>query len=99
MEGASDFQIFSKIVIPIIKPTVAALAALTFVECWNIVDQAVVFIKNVYDEPLSVYLSKMIDSSPGLIFVAAVLYTIPAVLVFIISSDHIKNGITLSGGN
>lgn len=98
VEGASEWRIFRKVVLPIVKPTIVALAALTFVECWNIVDQAVVFIRDVFDEPLSVYLSKIILGNPGFVFASACIYMIPAILVFWVSHDYMAYGITLSGG-
>lgn len=98
VEGASEWRIFTKIIVPSMKPSLSALAALTFVECWNIVDQAVVFIREVYDEPLSVYLSRMIMGSPGLIFAAAVLFMVPAFAVFILSQEYLAGGIAMSGG-
>ncbi len=98
VEGASEWRIFSRVIIPIMKPSLSALAALTFVECWNIVDQAVVFIRDSFDEPLSVYLSKIITSSPGLVFAASVLFMIPAFLVFLMSQDYLAGGIALSSG-
>lgn len=98
VEGASEWRIFKKVILPFMTPSISALAALTFVECWNIVDQAVVFIQNVFDEPLSVYLSRMIMGSPGLIFAAAVLFMIPAFAVFILSQEYLASGIAMSGG-
>ncbi len=98
IEGATEWQIFNKIVLPMIRPTMAALATLVFVDCWNIVDQAVVFIKNVYNEPLSVYLAKMITENPVHIFASATLFMIPAILVFMFHHDAFIHGISLSGG-
>lgn len=99
VEGASEWRIFRRVVFPLMKPSMSALAALTFVECWNIVDQAVVFIRDAFDEPLSVYLSKIVTSSPGLVFAASVLFMIPAFIIFLMSQDYIANGIVLAGGN
>ncbi|MDO4754450.1 MAG: carbohydrate ABC transporter permease [Bacillota bacterium] len=98
VEGATEGRIFVKVILPFMKPSISALAALTFVECWNIVDQAVVFIRDVFDEPLSVYLSRMIMGSPGLIFAAAVLFMVPAFAVFILSQEYLAGGIAMSGG-
>lgn len=98
VEGASEWGIFRRVILPIMKPSLSALAALTFVECWNIVDQAVVFIRDSFDEPLSVYLSKIITSSPGLVFAASVLFMVPALLVFLMSQDYLASGIALSSG-
>ena len=81
---------------PSVKPTVAALTVLTFADCWNIVDQAVVFIRDTFAEPLSVYLSRMVTADPGHIFAVACVYMFPALLVFIWGHDNMAHGITLS---
>lgn len=96
IEGASEWQLFRRVVLPTVKPTLTALAVLTFADCWNLVDQAVVFIKNSFDEPLSVYLSRFVADNPGLIFAVACIYMFPAMLVFILGHDNIAHGIALS---
>lgn len=95
-EGASEWTVFRRAVLPVIKPTMAALAVLTFADCWNIVDQAVVFIKSTYEEPLSVYLSRLISDSPGLVFASACVFMLPAVLAFLLSHDYLAHGIALT---
>lgn len=95
-EGASEWLVFWKIVLPSLRPTMAALTILTFAECWNIVDQAVVFIKDTYNEPMSVYLSRIISSNPGLIFALSCVYMIPAIIIFLNGQDHLAHGIALS---
>lgn len=98
VEGASEWRVFFKVVLPNMKATMAALAALTFVDCWNIVDQAVVFIIDVFKEPLSVYLSKIVQGNPGLVFSSACIFMVPAILVFLLSHEYMVHGISLSSG-
>ena len=96
MEGSSEWSVFCRVVLPTVKPTMAALAALTFADCWNIVDQAVVFIKNSFDEPFPVSLAKLISDSPGLIFASACVFMFPAILVFLLSRDYLAYGIAFA---
>lgn len=96
IEGANEWQVFCRVVMPTVRPTMAALAVLTFADCWNIVDQAVVFIKDSFNAPLSVYLSELVSGHPGLIFATACVYLFPAVLVFIWGHDSMAHGIALS---
>lgn len=96
MEGASETQLFWRVVLPSVRPTMAALAVLTFADCWNIVDQAVVFIKDSFAEPLSVYLSRLVTGDPSHIFAVACVYLFPALLVFLLGHDHMAHGIALS---
>ena len=55
---------------------------LLFADNWNIVDQAVVFLKETFDNPLSVYLGTVVSGDPGMFFAVSVFYLIPALLVF-----------------
>ncbi len=35
MDGANEFQVFYKIILPIIRPGIGALFILSFVQVWN----------------------------------------------------------------
>ena len=97
MDGASNSIIFARIILPLIKPAVSALVILSFIEHWNIVDQAVIFIKNIYDEPLSVYLSTIISEDTGMVFATSCFYMFPTILVFLFGQEYMVEGIQLSG--
>ena len=81
-DGATEWQVFCRIVLPNIRPAVAVLLALTFAEYWNIIDQAVVLIDSPFDMPLSAYFSQLLQSDPALFSASSCLYTVPALLVF-----------------
>jgi multiple sugar transport system permease protein len=94
IDGASEFQIFRLIVLPNLKPTMTALMVLTFAEVWNLVDQAVVFIREERQMPMSVYLSTTFaDGSIGTIFAISTVFMIPALIVFIYGQDNLAEGI------
>ena len=64
------------IVRPNLTSVIAALAVLLFADNWNIVDQAVVFLKETFDNPLSVYLGTVVSGDPGMFFAVSVFYLI-----------------------
>ena len=97
LDGAGAYQAFRYIVRPNLTSVVAALAVLLFADNWNIVDQAVVFLKNTFDNPLSVYLGGVVSGDPGMFFAVSVFYLIPALLVFFLGQDYLAEGIALSG--
>jgi multiple sugar transport system permease protein len=70
---------------------------LTFIEYWNLVDQAVVFIKDYFKEPLSVYLSRIASGNVGLIFAASVVYMFFPLWFLIMGQKDLEIGIELSG--
>lgn len=98
VDGASGFQAFLLVILPIVKSAIAALSMLSFVEYWNTVDQSVFFIREAALEPMSVYLSRLADeSNMSVIFAASCFYMLPAVLIFLHGQDSMVEGIQLSG--
>lgn len=96
IDGAGNLRIISMIVTPIMKPAVAAMVILTFTSYWNIVEQAIVFIKEGYNEPLSTYLSRMTTGNIGIVFAASCFYMLPALIVFIYGRKSMMEGISQS---
>lgn len=96
LDGADAWQVYRHVVQPNLKSVMAAMTVLLFVDNWNIVDQAVVFIEDLYRQPLSVYLGSAGVSLQGIFFAASVMYMIPAVLVFLLGQEGLAKGISLS---
>ena len=97
MDGASELVIFIRLVIPNIKPTITVLAVLAFAEAWNIVDQAVVFIRDSFALPMSVQLSTNLTDNMGIVFALSTLFMIPVIIVFIYGQDDMSSGLGYSG--
>ncbi|MDF3002383.1 MAG: carbohydrate transporter permease, partial [Bacillota bacterium] len=57
IDGAGPLRVFWSIVLPQMKSGMAALVMLVFIEYWNVVEQVIVFLKEYYKQPLSVFLS------------------------------------------
>jgi len=97
MDGASAFYIFLHIGLPQMKSGIAALSMLVFIEYWNIVEQVVIFIKEYYREPLSVYLSIIPSANVSLIFAASTVYMILPLWFLALGQKDLEKGIELSG--
>jgi multiple sugar transport system permease protein len=97
MDGAGELYIFLFIVLPQMKSGIAALTILVFIEYWNVVEQAVIFIRDYRLEPLSVFLSRLSDGSIALIFAASAVYMLFPFLWLLIGQEHLQKGIELSG--
>jgi multiple sugar transport system permease protein len=97
MDGAGNAQILLFIILPQIQSSAAALCMLTFVEYWNVVEQAVIFITDYTKEPLSVYLSRISGSHTALVFAASCVYTLPPLWFLFTGQEHLERGIELSG--
>lgn len=97
MDGASCWNIFANIIVPMSKTGIAALAILTFIDNWNMVEQPLIFIKDALKEPLSIYLSTLNEKEKGIAFAASVFYMLPMLLSFLYWEAYLVEGIELSG--
>jgi len=97
IDGASEWYIFLHVVMPQLKSSIAALAMLTFIEYWNIVEQAIIFITDYRQEPLSVYLSRIAAGRMGLVFAVSCIYMFLPLWFLIVGQKDLKKGIELSG--
>lgn len=97
IDGASSWQIFRKIILPLSKSGVAALAILTFIDNWNMVEQPLIFLNDPIKEPLSIYLSNINANAKGISFAASVLYMMPMLLMFMYWENYLVEGIQHSG--
>ncbi|RUT47583.1 carbohydrate ABC transporter permease [Paenibacillus anaericanus] len=97
LDGAGHLRIFSTIIVPMIKPGMAALVILLFVDYWNMVEQPLIFLDDPLKQPLSVYLSRINSGEQGVAFAASMLYMTPMVLLFLYAETYFIEGIQLSG--
>jgi multiple sugar transport system permease protein len=97
MDGAGHRHILFFILLPQMKSSIAALCMLTFIEYWNLVEQALIFITDYTREPLSVYLSRLSGGHTALVFAASCVYMLPPLWFLFSGQEHLKKGIELSG--
>ena len=97
IDGAGSWYILIYIVVTQIKSSVAALCMLMFIEYWNVVEQAVIFIDDFRKEPLSVYLSRLAEGRTGLIFAASCIYMFLPLWFLFSGQKDLEKGIELSG--
>jgi len=97
IDGAGNFYIFWHIVTPQMKSSMAALLMLTYIEYWNLVEQAIIFISDYTREPLSVYLSRISEGRIGLVFAASCVYMFLPFWFLTIGQKELERGIELSG--
>jgi len=98
LDGAGEIQIFTQICIPLSKSAIFSVALLQFIDNWNMVEQPLIMLSDPDYHPLSVFLSKINSGDVGLAFATAVIYMIPALLMFFYGEEYLVEGITYSGG-
>ena len=98
VDGANEWQIYSKICMPICKSGLFSIAILIFIDYWNMVEQPLVLLTDEEMHPLSVFLSKINAGEISLAFAVAVIYMIPPLLMFLYGEEYLVEGITYQGG-
>lgn len=98
VDGASEFTIFSKLVMPMVKPAWMTLAIFTFRDLWNTGET-----QYIYEESMKTLTAVMQSiSSAGLAragagAAVALLMMIPPVVVFIISQSSVMETMATTG--
>ncbi len=98
IDGAGEWQIFTKICMPLCKGALYSIAILVFIDYWNMVEQPLILLSDPEMHPLSVFLSKINAGEVGLAFAVATIYMVPSLLIFLYGEDYLVQGITYSGG-
>lgn len=96
LDGASEWQIFSLIFMPLCRSTLYSVAILVFIDYWNMVEQPLILLTDQELYPLSVFLSKINEGDTGIALAIAVIYMVPPVLLFLYSEDYLIDGIAYS---
>jgi len=100
VDGASEFQIYGRVVLPQLGPALATFGMLTFMFNWNAYLWPLIVLteKNVRTLPiiLTWFSNQMVDKT-NLTMAASVLVILPVLFVFLLVQRWIVEGITLSG--
>ncbi|MBO4862733.1 MAG: carbohydrate ABC transporter permease [Eubacterium sp.] len=97
LDGASEWNIFWHIAIPLCKGPIASVAILVFIDYWNMVEQPLIMLSNNSYHPLSVFLSQINSGEIGLAFAVATIYMVPPILIFLYGEEYLVDGIAYSG--
>lgn len=98
LDGAGEWQVFTKICMPMCKSALYSVSILVFIDYWNMVEQPLILLSNQEMHPLSVFLSQINSGEVGLAFAVATIYMIPTILIFLNGEEYLIEGITYSGG-
>ena len=97
VDGASEWQIFTKICLPQCRSALYSIAILVFIDYWNMVEQPLILLQDADSQPLSVFLSSINSGEIGLAFAMATIYMIPSLLLFLHGEEYLVEGIAHSG--
>lgn len=101
MDGAKDFTIIRKVIIPLTKPALATSVVLTFQQVWGAVEASNNFITDDSMKTLAFYLGSIATNNTvaamGMSAAATVIQMLPPLIIFIITQSQVMNTMSHSG--
>ncbi|WP_022886802.1 carbohydrate ABC transporter permease [Glaciibacter superstes] len=101
IDGASEWRIFLRVIMPLCGPAVAVLTILTFLGSWNnfLWPLVVATSEEKYTLPVALALYSVGQNAAqyGLMMAGAVVVVIPVLLVFVVLQRYFVQGIALTG--
>ncbi len=95
IEGAGFIKIYIKIILPLIKPTLAAVAILQFISYWNELFWAMILVQKESQRTLTVALVSLtgrFGSNMPLVYTGLFINCIPIIIIFFIFQKQLIKG-------
>jgi multiple sugar transport system permease protein len=97
MDGCSELGIYTRIVLPLLKPALGTLGLITFIASWNNFIGPLIVMRSpeMYTLPLALRsLQSPVDTEWGALMAGSAIATIPLIILFMISSRQLISGLT-----
>ena len=97
VDGAGPVRGFIHVILPVCRPILGAAAALSFADCWNMVEQPMVYLAAMPNlQPLSTMFNQISTDGAEVAFAGSALYILPTLLIYLYFQEDIVAGIQLS---
>ncbi len=100
IDGCSYFGIYRRIMLPLIKPALAAITIMTFMGAWNNFMGPLIYVSSPLKMPLA-YALQLFQTAhggePGLLMAASTMMMLPVVVIFFLTQRYFIQGVTLTG--
>lgn len=103
IDGAGDFTIMSKIIMPLIKSPLSTVAIISFQSAWNSVEASTFYINDDTIKNFAFYVSTLSNQSgnvvagAGVSAAASLIMFVPSLVLFIILQSRVMNSMVHSG--
>lgn len=100
IDGCGYLRIYWHIILPLVKPSLAAIAIFTFMGTWNDFMGPLVYVADQRLYPLAFGLyafSVQVGNNPALTMAASLLMTLPVIAIFFFAQKYFIQGVTLTG--
>ena len=103
LDGATDFQIMRRIIMPLIKSPLATVGILSFSSAWNSVEASTYYINNDSLKTFAFYVGTLSSQSgnvvagAGVSAAASLIMFLPSLILFIVLQSRVMNSMVHSG--
>lgn len=101
IDGAGEFGIFNRIILPIMKPAIATQAIFSFVSSWNSLFMPLILLtdSDKYTMPIMVSLLRgdIYKTELGTVYLGLALTVLPLFVIYFLLSKYIIAGVALGG--
>ena len=101
IDGCNKIGIFTKIIMPLVRPAIVTSGIFSFYWIWQDFFQPLIFMNNPRNFTVSLALNAFLDptsySNYGAMFAMSVLSIIPVVVIFLIFQKYLVEGIATTG--
>jgi ABC-type glycerol-3-phosphate transport system permease component len=102
LDGASNFDIYWNIILPLIKPAIATIAIVAFQAVWNNTEISTLYINDESLKTFAFYMATLTTTGntvagQGMAAAAALIMFIPNLIIFIILQRNVMNTMIHSG--
>ena len=97
LETGSIIRVMFTAVIPQLRVCIFAVVLFVFADCWNMVEQPMLFLKSDGLKPLSVFIANADGFDGAVLFPAAVIFMIPVLILYLFFNEDLEKGLTLGG--
>jgi multiple sugar transport system permease protein len=97
IDGCSEFGIYWRIVLPLLKPALGTLGLITFISSWNNFMGPLIVMRSAenYTLPLALRtLQSPVNTEWGALMAGSTIATLPLIILFILSSKQLIAGLT-----
>ncbi|MCM8709686.1 carbohydrate ABC transporter permease [Clostridium sp. SYSU_GA19001] len=101
VEGANDFQIYTKVILPLIRPVLTVVALFSFTGSWNDFLWPSIVMNDIDKLPLTPglkLLQGVYDIEIAHLMASAVISIIPTFIIFLFAQRYFLKGLSLSSG-
>jgi multiple sugar transport system permease protein len=101
VDGAREFTVFWKVVLPLSTPALAALAIVTFLPAWNALLWPLVVLTSqenfTLPVALAIFARGQFQADYGLLMAGSVVLVLPVIIVFLLLQKRFTQSVTMTG--